>query len=40
MDELVLGRKATEKEAEAISRAQKILEEVDLEIIGTRPKDR
>ena len=38
--ELVLGRKATEKELEVIKKAQEILNEVGLELIGTRPNDR
>lgn len=38
--ELVLGRKATEKEMEAIKKAQEVLDEVNLELIGTRPNDR
>lgn len=40
MQELILGRKATEKEQEAINKAIEILAQVELELIGTRPKDR
>lgn len=40
MENLVLGRKATEKEVEALKKAQEILDAVGLELIGSRPKDR
>lgn len=38
--ELVLGRKATEEEKKALEKAQAVLDEVGLELVGTRPKDR
>lgn len=38
--ELVLGRKATDIEQKAIEKAQAILNEAGLELIGTRPNDR
>lgn len=37
---MVLGREADEKESDAIQRANEILTEAGLELIGTRPKDR
>lgn len=37
---MVLGREATQAEQEAIDEANEILAEHDLELIGTRPKDR
>jgi len=40
MANLVLGRPATPEEQEAIDKAIVILEEQDLELIGTRPKGR
>lgn len=40
MENLVLGRQATEKEIEALKKAQEILDTVELELIGSRPKDR
>lgn len=40
MENLVLGRIATEKEIEALKAAQDILDSVGLDIIGTHPKDR
>lgn len=40
LEDLVLGRKATEEEAKAIAEAQAILDAVKLDLIGTRPKDR
>jgi len=40
MSDLVLGRKATEEEQKVIDYCQKILAEVKLELIGTRPTDR
>ena len=38
--DLVLSRTATEKEIEAIEQAIEILASQNLELIGTRPKDR
>ena len=40
MKDLVLGRQATEQEEEALIKANDILNEVGLELIGGRPKDR
>lgn len=40
MEKITLEREATPAEAEAIRQAQDILDTVDLELIGTRPKDR
>jgi len=40
MTDLVLGRKATEDEQKVIDYCNKLLAEVSLEIIGTRPVDR
>lgn len=38
--DLLLGRKADEKETEALKKADEILQEVGLILIGGRPKDR
>lgn len=40
MENLVLGRQATPAETQALKDAQDILDQVGLDIIGTRPKDR
>ena len=40
MEQLVLGREATEKETQIINQAQALLDQVGLKLIGTRPKDR
>ena len=37
---LVLGREADEKETEALRKADEILQEAGLILIGGRPKDR
>ena len=37
---LVLGREATAEEKEALEKANAILNEAGLELIGGRPKDR
>lgn len=40
MRELIIGRVATEKEAQVLRDVQALLDQVGLELIGTRPKDR
>lgn len=37
---LLLGREATQEEADALKKADDILQEVGLVLIGGRPKDR
>lgn len=37
---LVLGREATQEEADALMKADEILQEVGLILVGGRPKDR
>lgn len=38
--DLVLGRQATDEEVKAIEKAQAILAEAKLELVGVRPNDR
>lgn len=40
MDLITIYKKATEEELVAINKANEVLGEVGLELIGTRPKDR
>jgi len=40
MNELILGRQATEDEKKVITECNERLSKYNLEIIGTRPKDR